>query len=218
MVATVSIAIKTRDRAPRKDFLEETMENLRRAGIHKSAHFDSLFVVDGAERTLHQNAQTCIEVASIRKTAKYTMVLEDDLDFVNDFLENAVAWLEANPGFEMYALGANYAQIVSAVRKGRDYWLYPVGAFYGAQALVWRRETAEQLAKWLGPDPEYNGVRDHGHDLKLQQWGRERGAEFFLASAPSMVQHIGNESGIGNRFFQFESFPGHEWKYERRSV
>lgn len=240
MVERVSIALKTKDRSPNRNFALATLENLHRAGAFSSPHFAGLSVVvssrsvgylagavvepalfDVADRTLHQNAQRSIQRAS-EVDAEWAMVLEDDLDFVDCFLESVVAWLRDQDVCPMYALGANYSQIETAVERGRSSWEYPVGAFYGAQALVWRREDAAQLADWLGPDPFYPGrhgqeVRDHGHDLLLQRWGRERGREYFIASAPSMVQHVGAASGIGNRFFQFQSFPGPGWRYRPRA-
>jgi hypothetical protein len=129
------------------------------------------------------------------------------------------AWLEdyVVPEPQMYVLGANYPQIQAAHEQKKTAWAYPVRAFYGAQALVWKREVAAQLAEWLGPDPTYNGIREHGHDLLLQTWGKGQGIEHFIASAPCMVQHIGGESGIGNQFFQFP-WGGRDWRYERRAA
>lgn len=168
------------------------------------------------KRTLQQNASHTIQVAATVTDCKWVLVLEDDLDFVDDFLRGAVAWLEHHErlGADMYAFGANYRQVEDCVARGQAAWKYPARAFYGAQALAWRREVAAELAAWLGPDPHYNGVRNHGHDLLLQRWGLMRGtASYFLASAPSFVQHIGRDSGIGNRFFRFESWPGRGWRY-----
>jgi hypothetical protein len=251
---TVSIAIKTKDRSPRKNYLGETLANMERAGVFRTRHLadlhivdsgtetwartvsmgvmDTVFQVDSASRTLHQNAARCIELAG-SGSADWAMVLEDDLDFCDQFLESVVAWLEDHrvemP--QMYALGANYSQL-NCVDKGQGYWPYPVGAFYGAQALVWRREVAAELAKWLGPDPfivareeevrlghsPRSGiqVRNHGHDLLLQRWGKQQGLTHFVASAPCMVQHVGNESGIGNKFFQFP-WGGRDWRYPGRA-
>jgi len=239
------IVIKTKDRSPRKNFLGETLLNLKRAGVFTSSHlgsfalvdsgspasfFESLpllnelellpdFSVDSASRNLHQNARRCIELSGSRAIASlgWAMVLEDDLDVCNEFLESTARWLadHAVDAPQMYVLGANSDQIRGVASKGGTMWAYPVGAFYGAQALVWQGKHAVQLAEFLGPDPNYNGTRDHGHDLLLQRWGRETKIPHFMATAPSFVQHIGNESGIGNRFFQFQSWPGREWRYER---
>lgn len=228
-----------------RNYLGETVRNMERAGVFRSLLLHSLTIVDSgspdfsdffrvemydADRraangrmtqvmsgrwTLHQTAAAAIrEVAATG--AQWCMVLEDDLDFCDRFLESVVGWLEdhARDDRRMYAFGANYAQIASRLSAGE--WDYPVGSFYGAQALAWKRKDAAQLAEWLGPDPSYRGVRDHGHDLLLQQWGKAVGLTHFLASAPSFVQHVGSDSGINNRFFQFATWPGRGWKYSRR--
>jgi hypothetical protein len=169
--------------------------------------------------TLHQNAARAIRVAA-GAGATWAMVLEDDLDFCADFVGSTLRWLRDNARADrlMYAFGANYAQIALCVLRRQPFWAYPVTAFYGAQACAWRTEDALQLAKWLGPDPTYGGVRDHGHDLLLQRWGKERGLTHFLASAPSFVQHVGSASGIGNRYFGFPTWPGRQWKYRGRKA
>src|SRR5690606_22110405 len=121
--------------------------------------------------------------------ARWAMVIEDDIDVCADFLESVETWLEEHARADrlMYALGANYAQIEFVAAQGGTEWAYPVPAFYGAQALAWAREDAAQLAEWLGPDPSYDGKRDHGHDLLLQRWGATRGLRFFAAAAPCFV-------------------------------
>lgn len=238
----INVAIKTADRSPRRNFLGETLRNLARAGVLDSPHLGFITVVnsvaderwlrshvplslwpgvDSANRTLHQNAQRCIELASIGSIPEpgWAMVLEDDLDVCDDFLGQTVAWLEdrAVESPQMYVLGANYEQIERVAAAGGSAWAYPVNAFYGAQALVWRRKDAAQLAAWLGPNPSYNGITDHGHDLKLQAWGKEQGLMHFIASAPCLVQHVGGESSIGNRFFQFP-WGGRDWRYGKVTV
>jgi len=234
-VVKLVIAIKTKDRSPNKNYVRDTLANLERAGVMDSPHLLDLGIVDSgsrpafvkdlratdwpvdsAVRTLHQNAARCIEAVGADKRADYGMVLEDDLDFCDRFLEQVVAWLEDHEVDypQMYVLGANFDQIRRVAEMGGQAWAYPVTAFYGAQALVWKRQHAAQLAGWLGPDPQYNGVTDHGHDLLLQQWGKSIQLTHFVASAPCMVQHIGNESGIGNRFFQFP-WGGRDWEYRR---
>jgi hypothetical protein len=236
MSETIAVAIKTAKRGKdRKDYLQETLENLYRSVKGSRALSFPLFtvhtegpvcrllslavpapvrVLDGPHRTLHQNACMSIAIAADAET-DWAMVLEDDLDFCDDFIGSVLRWLYRNEreGCPMYAFGANYTQIQSCVARKAQFWTYPVSAFYGAQALVWRSAVAKNLAEWLGPDPDYNGVRDHGHDLLLQKWGHLY-TRFFLASAPSFVQHIGEESGIGNRFFRFPSWPGRDWRYE----
>lgn len=227
-----SIAIKTHDRTPRggRNYLEETLDNFCRAtALTDVSH--GLYIARGEGRTLHQNAREAIRMAAEHPDrARWVMVLEDDLDFCDGFLDSALRWLEDHASDErlMYAFGANYDQIRVATERGLTAWHYPVDAFYGAQALAWKREDAAELAEWLGPDPFYRSldkqtgevteIRDHGHDLLLQHWGRHRGVTHFLASAPSFVQHIGRQSGIGNGSFQFTSWPGRDYRYEGRGI
>jgi glycosyltransferase involved in cell wall biosynthesis len=95
-------------------------------------------------------------------------------------------------------------------------WRYPIEYFYGAQALAFSTEDAQHLAEWLGTDPQYQGKRDRHHDLLLQDWGRELGLTHFAASVPCFVQHVGEESSLGNSVFRFDSWPGHDWRYRGR--
>lgn len=245
----IAIAVKTMDRAPRRNFLGATLANLARAGVFDSEHFHSLTLVDsgspdfqafwnaevgaalptkyrdkiardlpdeGGRRTLHQNAARAIRVAA-RAGADLALVIEDDIDVVDGFLETVAAWFRDHeePG-QMYVLGANYARVQYLAGLGRTRWEYPCDKFYGAQALLWRTETAAAVAEWLGEDPDFEGDRTRSHDLLLGKWGAEAGPGHFVASVPSLVQHIGNESSIGNEPFVFPSFPGHGYEYPGR--
>ena len=236
----ISIAIKTALRE--HDYLNTTLENLERGGVFESRHLvGKVQIIDTSRskirqrissnllekvrvnspdrdewRTLQQNAQIALEAASQRMRAKWVLVLEDDIDVCKNFLESVYKWLQDHKSKRrrMYVFGANYQQILNAVQEGKSYWDYPVGAFYGAQACAWTREDAASIAAWLGSDPDYNGARNNGHDMNLQVWGRQQNLNFFRASAPSFVQHIGERSGINNRFFQFLSWPGRDWVYK----
>jgi len=241
MTIKIDIAIKTIDRSPRRNFLGETLTNLKRSGVLKSEHLGKLWIVDGGskdlwsylhsqgvdedflinhgDRTLQQNAQRCIELVS-RGNSKWCLVLEDDLDVCDRFLESVVYWLEEHQlhGTMMYVFGANYDQIALAHHMHQTSWAYPCQSFYGALACAWLRETAADLAKWLGPDPflkKMNGdeLRTHAHDLKLGQWGIEQGLHFFLSAVPNFIQHIGVESSLGNKQVVYPAWPGREWSY-----
>lgn len=172
------------------------------------------FMEYGDNHTLHQCASRAIKLSSEDLEVTWSMVIEDDIDVCSNFLESVVAWLSkyASDSHRMYALGANYSQIAHSYARGQEFWKYPVSAFYGAQALVWSRSDADQLSSWLGDDPHYDGVRNHGHDLLLQRWGQSLDISHFLATVPCFVQHIGERSGIGNKFFTFP-FAGREWSY-----
>jgi len=228
----IGTAIKTCPRAG-TDYLQQTLTNLQRATHDQTL---ALAVTDGRGLTLHQNAAQAIRLG-VDLGTPWVLVLEDDLDFCDDFLGSVARWLTDHAEMTgrlsasdnglviephlMYVFGANYSQIEREMARGRTWWDYPAHAFYGAQALCWRRAVAAELVAWLGSDPYYEGadgqeIRDHGHDLLLQRWGRTKEHTHFLASAPSFVQHVGEVSGIGNRFFRFENWPGRAWRYEGR--
>ena len=176
--------------------------------------------VDSAPRTLHQNAAHAIRVAAQNEQADWALVLEDDIDVCARFLESVAKWLEdhAVDGLMLYSFGANYAQIRQCRARGEAVWMYPCHAFYGALACAWRREHAAALAEWLGQDPgliqkDGEKVRDRGHDLLLGRWGRTMGLAHFRASAPCFIQHIGLESGLGNRKIEYGGWSGPTWSY-----
>lgn len=220
----IAIAIKTHPRAG-VNYLHATLANLARACGGDLP--GPLAISDGSGLTLHQNAAHAIRLG-VDANRPWVLVLEDDLDFCADFLGSVARWLgeHEDPRYPMYVFGANYEQIERRWARGATSWEYPCSAFYGAQALCWRREEAQHLIGWLGDDPHYNGVRDHGHDLLLQRWGKERWEArgsgerppFFLASCPSFVDHVGEQSGIGNRFFRFGSWQGREWSYSGKAA
>jgi hypothetical protein len=216
----IGIAIKTIDRSPKHNYLQETCENLRRAlGTPPVEARPQIVISDGHGLTLHQGAAKAIQ-AGVDLGTPWVLVLEDDLDFCDDFLGSVARWLmdHAEDRYPMYVFGASYPQVVEAILAGRTSWEYPVGAFYGAQALCWKREVAEQLVQWLGPDPAMGAVKDRGHDLLLGRgWAPAIGATHFLASCPSFVQHIGRQSSLDTtQFFQFP-WPGRGWCYMGRA-
>ncbi len=197
----ISVAIKTADRSPKRNYLRQTLSNLQRAGVFDSQHLagdivlmDSgigpdprVFLAGGANgfprvridgedfRTLHQNAACAIRVAAREERADWVLVLEDDIDVCARFLESVEAWLgdHAVDGPMMYVFGANYAHIQARVQEGKSIWHYPCHAFYGALACAWRRGHAAALAEWLGPDPFY--LNKDGGEI------RNRGHDLLLA-------------------------------------
>lgn len=199
--------------------------------------------------TRQQNGARAIRAAGETYGADWVMKLEDDLDFCGSFLESTANWL-ADYGHlkvPMFCLAATY-QIVSqskytelsesvmgpgtsfphvrdALARGERVATHPFRGFWGAQALVWKREMAEHLANWLGPDPYlFDGKEKHrnrGHDLILNLWGASVKADKLAVALPAFVQHIGRQSNLsqpGNPqpFFEFP-WPGRDWVYDRRT-
>jgi hypothetical protein len=193
--------------------------------------------------TRQQNGARAIRFAAA-VDADWVMKLEDDLDFLDSFAESTSNWLAdyGHAAVPMFSLAATFQQVSSSIFQEGETFLGPgesfpraramyargdriaahqVAGYWGAQALIWKRPMAQHLADWLGEDPFlWDGKEQHrqrGHDLILQVWGKELGARAFAVAVPSFVQHIGRQSNIQNKFFEFP-FPGRDWSYERRTA
>jgi len=270
----IAVAIETKDRrlSQGQNYLGETLRNLARTSFWSHPAIHSLRIVIGGALedfeekeidpfiplgkqveifqtpaqgcTRQQNGARAIRYAAAVEGADWVMKLEDDLDFLDSFIESTVAWLEdhGNAAVPMFALGAtfqfvgqskyqeegesvlgpgsSFPTVRAMLARGDRIAGYPVRGFWGAQALIWKRPMAQHLADYLGEDPalwdgkEYH--RDRGHDLMLQLWGQELGAKAFGIAIPAFVQHIGKQSNIQNPFFEFP-FPGRSWTYQRRT-
>ncbi len=180
---------------------------------------------DGQRRTPNENVATALLVGA-GTDARWVLFLEDDIDVCGWFLDSVGAWLDAHARDDrrVYAFGAAYQQILDVVTRGGTSWDYPVSAFYGTQAFAVRHADARSLAEWLFDHPRYlgdDGVgRDACYDLAIHRWSAARypTLRFFLASAPSFVQHTGRSSVIQPRAVThtFDSWPGRDWSYVNR--
>lgn len=237
-----------------ENYLGRTLANLRRTGFFESPTLHSLHIVSGGEQpdfierevlpaipdlfssrkvfyhdapkdcTRHQNAARAIRAAS-RTNADWVMKLEDDLDFISDFLDSTARWLAdyGDAPVPMFALAATFdfvsksrfvlgektifdgnsdtfPRVRAYVKDGHRFAYHPVNGWWGAQAVVWRQPLAAELAKWLGTDPFLDdGKQEHrhrGHDLLLQHWGNSLRAKSFGVAVPAFVQHIGRQSNL----------------------
>lgn len=247
----INVVIETKDRrlVGGENYLGQTLQNMKRAGVFDTTLLNSLTIVSGGELpdfyetevrpliidtvyefvhcikdcTRQQNAARAIQFGSVNKDADWVLKLEDDLDFIDDFLGNVARWLTdvSHVNAAMFVLGATFQQVSQAhfepgetllvpgpsfprVRaafdRGEIAMTHPVAGWYAAQALLWRRPVAESLGLWLGDDPYlWDGKEKHrhrGHDLLLQVWAQELGAKHFLVSCPAFVQHIGRQSNL----------------------
>jgi hypothetical protein len=269
----IAVSIETKDRrlSGGTNYLGQTLANLARTDFWTSPHLHSLRIVVGGALedyedielaphiptgcqvevfetpptgcTRQQNGARAIRAAAAAD-ADWVLKLEDDLDFIDTFLESTVAWLAdygtaqvpmfslaatcetvstsvyADPDETVVGPGTSFPHVRAMLARGDAIAAHHVQGFWGAQALLWRRPIAQQLANWLGEDPYlWDGREQHrqrGHDLLLQVWGASLGAKVFGVAVPSFVQHIGQQSNIQNKFFQFP-WPGRGWRYERRA-
>lgn len=271
-----AITIETFDRRLRgqKNYIAQTLKNLAEVGVFDSPLLHSVQIVCGGEQEdfAEQVVEPALPVNSIAEyhaapeqctrqqngmrafaagaatDADWVIKLEDDLDFIDDFLGSVDRWLDCYGGHAspnhpetyspLFCLGASFETVSrskyfepneSILGPGESFpcvrahlsqgaaMRHPVLGFWGAQALLLKRPVAAHLAAWLGPDPFlYDGKqqhRDRGHDLLLQVWGQHLHSSGFICTAPAFVQHIGEQSNIGNPFFQFP-WPGRGWKFE----
>ena len=265
-----ALAIETKDRrlTGGVNYLGETLRNLARAGVWDDERLSSLQIMLGGEqpdfvateifpnipqdrmvaiidsrgRTRQQNGAMAIRMAATDKNADFVIKLEDDLDFISDFLGSVDRWLGDKlnlvpmialggsaetvadshyaPGESVLGEGTSFPIVRHALASGVKILGMPLTCFWGAQALLWKREVAEQLAEWFGPDPFYPGkdeeIRHCGHDLMFALWGQTLPVSAVGIAVPSFVQHIGRQSTINNVFFEFP-WPGREWLYRGES-
>lgn len=173
-------------------------------------------VPGGGRRTHNENANRAAILAHILD-ADWTLFCEDDIRVCSKFLESAVCWLNEHfdPRWLLYVLGSPYKQVLTEFQRGKTFWEYPIETFYGSQCVAVHRMHLAHMTRWLLRHPLYRGTVSVSHDLNLADWARERSPseKYFLASAPSMVDHVGVESFIGNRAFSFPSFQGENWTY-----
>lgn len=271
MTGRIAVVIETKDRRllDRDNFIGPTLRNFEETGGWSAPHLHSLTIVSGGERedffdteiapyvqtagaafeyvpcpaegcTRQQNAARAIR-AGVRTGAEWVIKLEDDLDFVHDFVEVSARWLDKHqrcapmfvlgssfqrasdsfyevPGETVVGPGTSFPTARRLLAQGVDVVASSVSGFWGAQALAWPHDWAEHLVTWLGDDPFFPGRdgkqhRDRGHDLLLQRWGFTTGARAFATALPSFVQHIGRQSNLNNRFFEF-AWPGRGWRYD----
>jgi hypothetical protein len=244
----VTAVMVTVDRTPNKNYLMETLANLRGSGMSTSTRLKWFILVDSGpgnkwakagirmlphkccyvegtdeRRCANMNVAAALR-AGARSRAKWVLFLEDDIDVCDNFFDSVGAWLDDHerPTRMVYPLGAAYPQVDACQKDGRTSWEYPIGKFYGTQAVALRAEHADDCARYLEEhcyDRESDGT---AYDLLISDWARDRwpNINYFLTPTPSMVQHIGRSSVIRPREHThvFGSWPGRSWSYTRKAV
>lgn len=242
--------MRTMDRAPRTNYLSETLAGLARARFWDARFWEArsieirpLYLVDsgggseewyrlltglpegagldlrvcsqpaGRKLTNNQNGLLALEIG-LASGADYIMHLEDDLAVCADFGQAVGLWLRehAHPSIPFYTFHTPYRQVREAFGLGRTAWVYPARMFYGNQCWVMSRPMAESAVDYLRVHvPLWRSTQ--GFDMLLKAWLAARGDEGLLASVPCFVQHVGEDSSLGNRFHNNQSWPGVDWTY-----
>lgn len=237
----ITVVMITMDRSPKRNYLGETIRNLERSGLWESSRLRRFILVDSGSPSVYQylfnqmatkglDVDTCIKPRVARENvaralflgartdADWVLFMEDDIDVCSDFLNSVGRWLDKHgvSTCHVFAFGAAYDQIRMAHKLRATAWGYPVEAFYGTQCFAIRPQDANSLAIWLETHRLVGGVDAPGaYDISMQEWARTNwpSVDHFMASVPNFVQHLGEESAIGNGFFQFPAWPGREWSY-----
>jgi hypothetical protein len=235
------ISMRTINRNPKKNYVGQTLGSLKASGLWESDIPFQLHIFDsGSEDTSHLSPPprgTTIHIPRERQSANQTAVdcllaaekiqcdwvicLEDDIAVCDGWLERVDKWLEqeARPGRRVYTFYAPYPhEIRDAINNGETCWEYPIKNFYGTQCLAFRRADALSAGEflrdvWISGQAQGKPMAT-AFDISLHHWSREKYPEiqYFLASAPSFVEHIGEESvlthGIYHRSGAFDGKGG----------
>jgi len=186
-----------------------------------------------------ENAGRALQIGSQDKS-KWVLFLEDDIDVCADFLDSVGKWLDRfgdNPDYRIFQFGCPYTpQVYLSHPPIWEYHSYY--DFYGTQCFAIRSEDAESLGKYIfsnaefvRPNPSYNPLipdedaspflyrrNPAQYDLMFCQWAEINYPNCrFVASVPSFVQHIGEESSLTDSVscHKFPSWPGRDWRYEK---
>lgn len=192
-------------------YLHDTLASLRKATYTSLGLSFTIF--NDIKRLANRNASDALEFASgIQRP--WVLFLEDDIQVCARFFDSVSAWLTRwqSPEYRIYSFGCAYPEVSERI-PGRESWPYPIDQFYGTQAFAIRREDAATLAEYLATTDDPPGQ----YDLSMHKWARKfyPSLNYFLASVPSFVQHIGTVSSIrpDEPSFTFQSFPGEDWSY-----
>lgn len=189
------------------------------------------------QRNANKNFLAGLQAATARPGADYVVLLEDDVYVIDGFIDAVADWLtdHARPERHIYIFGA--ACLPGLIGKDKlekrkledgtmwessqqdGEWAYPQGKFMGTQCIALPAFDAKQLTSGLSADKQFN-KRAYGYDCDMRRWLEQTYGQNtpFVCTAPSFVQHIGDESAIHlGRFHQYASFPGPGWRYTKKS-
>jgi hypothetical protein len=188
-------------------------------GLAAQLHTD----LPAERRSLNANASRALQLVTA-EDVDFVLMMQDDIDVCADFAGSVRRWLadHHDDRWLLYSFGTTWPPIQEAALAGRASAPYPINQFFGTQCYALSMQRSRQLEEWferswpkLSSDAKGRNVYD---DILLHRWAAEtdHAATHFLASAPSLVQHVGDVSSIQNKPFTFPSWPGRQWSYEGR--
>ena len=216
-----AIGITTVNRYPKKNYLKKTLRNMERGGIFKYKDVTVTVSDSGSQNGLlhirdytkeYQDIWHKVEflehptrlcandnVAKIlrhcaKKTDKYVMYMQDDVDIRPMFMESVDSFVEKYPDEIMWTFHAAYSEVLTRAKSKKDKWRYPLKNYYGSLCYVLRIDQALEYADELSKLARQGTGK--GGDIILSKWLRNKHGEGakIAASCPCYVQHIGEES------------------------
>ena len=157
--------------------------------------------------TANENVAKVIRYAS-EYSSEYVMYTQDDAIYRPTLMPNVDHFVKKYPSHPIWSFHAVYEEVLRNARKGKDYYRYPYGDFYGSICYVMRREISARWAnhlQWI-----YENQSDPiGADMYLGRWlKREFPSQNIAQSCPCFAQHVGRSSVIcaGDRPITNQSF------------
>ena len=133
---------------------------------------------------------------SLEMPGGYVLFLEDDLEFNTHLVENLSRWEPLQSG--LITLAGLYNPNVGQPENSDSWFIAEPEKIYGSQGFLLSKETVRfSLEHWA----EVEGMQD----MKISRLAARMGRAIFY-HAPSLVQHVGEQSVWGGRFHQAADF------------
>jgi hypothetical protein len=198
----IVVVMVTLDRFPQENYLAETLQNLKRAGVWESENLHSFHMFDSGSfskwpdtvidadmihnKKIHIHRANLFRVANLNVAEalnfgaslnrKWVLFLEDDIDVCDKFIESVTLWLNENGLREdrhIFAFGANYDSIDSAYALKKTTWDYGINLFYGTQAIAFRSRDAHNLSCYLKENVFSQNAEGTAYDLVMASWAKD---------------------------------------------
>lgn len=159
--------------------------------------------------------------------APYVLFCEDDIDVIGDFIGSVYRWLmdHSKTYAATYRFTADHDGLKDPKVRANGVMQYHMYDTWGTQCYALAAPVAYDLAQWYFDHPQYehaDGKKTEAYDLEMHNWGAARNIQWAFASSPSFCQHLAWQKGESSiwgdreRKVWFETFPGHDYVYERR--
>jgi hypothetical protein len=183
----------------RRDFLRKTLASLRASDwADQPVHIEIDSSSDPSPNIRQTETSFAALQACLRTNATHILFLEDDLIFNRHLLHNLTVWRPLVSGLAVLASLYNPGIRPLACSFRDNFWLCPPDACYGSQAFVIARHALKYVIDHWN---EVEGMQD----IRISRLAARLQSPMFY-HAPSLVQHVGEESTWGGHFHQARDF------------